>query len=84
MQLTSPFWSIWVGGALGLFAVYHGTMNALEKPKVGLASLLNLLARVLFKQRLANAQLSDMIVSDNVGIKNGRITVPPEAFPPVT
>jgi hypothetical protein len=81
---SSPIWSIWVAGVLGLFAVYHGTMNALERPKVGLASLLNLLARVLFKRRLANAQLSDMIVLERVEFKNGRITVPPEAFPRAT
>ena len=77
---SSPFWSIWVAGGLGLFAVYHGTMNALERPKVGLVSLLNLVARVLFKRRLANAQLSDMIVLERVESKNGRITVPPDAF----
>jgi hypothetical protein len=55
-------------------------MNALERPKVGLVSLLNLVARVLFKRRLANAQLSDMIVLERVESKNGRITVPPDAF----
>jgi hypothetical protein len=76
-----PFWSIWVAGAFGLFAVYHGVMNALEKPKVGLASLLNLFARVLFKQRLANAQLGDMIDFNKVEFKSGRITIPPAAFP---
>jgi hypothetical protein len=60
--------------------VYHGTMNALERPKAELASLLNLLAGVLFKQRLANARLSNMVELDMVEYKNGRITVPPDAF----
>jgi hypothetical protein len=54
-------------------------MNALERPKIGLASILNWLARTLFKHRLANAQMTDMVIFGRIEYKNGRITVPADA-----
>ncbi|MFK4525268.1 hypothetical protein ABIF90_003249 [Bradyrhizobium japonicum] len=75
-----PFWTIGVGAILGLFAVYHGVMNALGKPKIGLATLLNGLSRMLFRHRIANAGLTDLIDFDAVKYESGAITVPPEAI----
>jgi hypothetical protein len=77
---ASPFWSVGVAALLGVFALYHGIMNALERPKIGLASVSNWLARILFKQRLANAMLTDMVNFDRIECKNGRVTVPPGAI----
>jgi hypothetical protein len=76
----SPLWSVGVATLLGLFGVYHGVMNALERPKIGLVSILNWLARTLFKHRLANAQLSDMIIFECIEYKNGRVIVPTKAI----
>jgi hypothetical protein len=77
---TSPIWSIGMGAVLGLFGLYHGVMNALGRPKVGLATILNMLARTLFERRLANAQLSDLVDLNCVEYKNGGVSVPSSAF----
>jgi hypothetical protein len=72
---TSPIWSIGMGAALGLFGLYHSIMNALGRPKVGLAAILNQLARALFEHRLAKAQLSDLVDLQQVGYENGRVSI---------
>ena len=51
-------------------------MNALERPKIGLASILDGISRMLFKQRIDNAQLTDTVIFERVEYKNGRVTVP--------
>jgi len=79
LTTSSPL-SIVVGVLFGLFGLYHGVMNALERPKVGLASLLNWLARRLFRKRLENAQLTKAVHIDRVEFKNGRIHVPESAI----
>ncbi|MET3906250.1 hypothetical protein ABID59_000571 [Bradyrhizobium sp. S3.3.6] len=76
---SSPL-SIVFGVLLGLFGVYHGIMNALERPKIGLASLLNRLAKMLLRQRLERAGLAEAIDIDAVKFANGRISVPPSAI----
>ena len=69
--------SILFGVLLGIFGVYHGVMNALERPKIGLASLLNGLARILFRQRLERAGLADAVKLEAVNFANGRVSVLP-------
>jgi hypothetical protein len=64
---------------LGLFG-YHGVMNALERPKIGLASLLNWLASKLLRQRLERAGLAEAVNLDAVKFANGRIGVTPSAI----
>ncbi|AVT82913.1 hypothetical protein [Rhodopseudomonas palustris] len=78
----APFriWSAGVGGLLGAFALFHGVMNALERPKPGLASALNWLSRKLLARRLSNAQLAEFVNLDKVEIKNGRIKISESAF----
>lgn len=76
---TFPLWSVGVGGVLGLFGLYHGIMNALGRPKIGLTSLLNSLARTLFRHRVANAGLTDLVDFCAIKYDNGCITVVPEA-----
>jgi len=75
----SPLWSVWIAALLGVFAVYHGIMNALGRPKIGLTTLLNLMARRLFRHRITSAGLNDLVNFDAVKYDNGRITVATEA-----
>lgn len=76
----NPIWSIGIAALFGAFGLYNGVMDALEKPKVGLASILNVCARRLFVARLSNALLSDLVDLDKVCFKGGQIEVPPEAI----
>lgn len=76
----SSLLSIGFGILLGLFGIYHGVMNALERPKVGLTSLLNWLARRLLSQRLERAGLARAVDLGAVKFANGRITVPSSAI----
>jgi hypothetical protein len=76
----NPLWSIGIAALFGAFGLYNGVMDALEKPKVGLASILNACARRLFAARLSSALLSDLVDLDKVRFKGGQIEVPPEAI----
>ena len=76
---SSPL-SIVFGVLLGLFGIYHGVMNALERPKVGLASLLDGLARIFLRRRLERAGLAEAVNLEAVKFSNGRISVPPAAI----
>lgn len=59
-----------VSGALGLYYFYT---NLLEKPKIGLASILSAVSRFLFFRKLSTHGLQNFVGMDQVQIKNGQI-----------
>lgn len=62
-------------GALALFGAYHMIMNALERPKIGVLTIINWLARKDFIARLKRARLLEEIRVDRIHVEHGRIIV---------
>ncbi|HEY8097460.1 MAG TPA: hypothetical protein VIE65_15420 [Methylobacter sp.] len=65
--------SIIVGGILALFGAYHAIMNALERPKIGVPTVMSWLAQKNFIARLARSGLLDDINLDRVQFDRGRV-----------
>jgi hypothetical protein len=72
-------WTLVVGALLAAFALYHQLMNALERPKIGVPSLMAALAKRLFVARIKRAGLEGKIVLDGVTYTKGTIELPPSA-----
>lgn len=68
-------WSV-VLAAVGLFGIYHQTMNALERPKIGLATILEYLSRAMFIRRMRQAGLLERVELSNVEFSQGRVRLP--------
>jgi hypothetical protein len=64
-----------ISGVLGLLAIYHSIMNALERPKVGLRTILNILARRHFTSRITRLGLGHEISLELVRYTNGRVVL---------
>lgn len=68
-------WSLVVAALLAAFALYHQVMNALERPKIGVRSLVTALARGLFLRRIKHAGLEGSLDLTTVSYEGGRVTV---------
>jgi hypothetical protein len=69
-------WTLVVGTLLAAFGLYHMVMNVLERPKIGIPSLMAALAKRLFISRIRRVGLDDRIKLDQVNYTKGRIEVP--------
>jgi hypothetical protein len=69
---------------LGAFGVYHQIMNALGRPKIGVRSLMEKLARHEFYRRVENAGLDGKFDLKGVDFKEGRVQLPTSLLPPPT
>jgi hypothetical protein len=68
-------WTLVIGGLLAAFALYHQIMNALERPKIGVPSLMAGLAKRLFVARIKRAGLEGKINLDEIGYSKGVVVV---------
>jgi len=67
--------SIWNGIVVGsgVLGGYYLILDVLEKPKIGVASILNWLARTLFSFKLRQKGLDDSVSIDRLVVKDGQI-----------
>jgi hypothetical protein len=72
-------WTLVVGALLAGFALYHQIMNALERPKIGVPSLMAALAKRLFDARIKRAGLDGKVLLDDVTYTKGIVELPPLA-----
>jgi hypothetical protein len=68
-------WSLVIAALIAAFALYHQVMNALERPKIGVRSLMAALARFAFLRRLKQAGLDSKADVTEVTYEGGRVTV---------
>jgi hypothetical protein len=68
-------WSVFIVGLIAAFGLYHMIMNALERPKVGVQSLLRMLAERIFRARIKRANLEHLVNVGNVNFANGVVTL---------
>jgi hypothetical protein len=64
-----------LGGVLAVFGAYHQLMNALERPKVGVSTMMGWLARRIFFARIQRAGLVDEISLVRVRFDRGKVTL---------
>jgi hypothetical protein len=64
-----------IGFILALFGGYNQLMNALEKPKIGVPTLMGCLARRIFVGRLKQAGLENSVRLEHVKFDRGRVTL---------
>jgi hypothetical protein len=67
------WWKI-VLAAAGFYGLYSLLMTLLERPKLGLATLLDWLSRFLLAKRLATANLTEQFPLSEFDVKGGRIS----------
>jgi hypothetical protein len=67
-------WWKFILAAAGLYGLYSLLMTLLERPKLGLATLLNWLSRFLLYKRLAMANLSEQFPLSEFELKGGQVT----------
>jgi hypothetical protein len=72
----NTIWLIFTLYAVGLFSLYHQVMNFLERPKIGLRSVLSFLASRLFWIRIKRAGLQHMPGLEKTTFENGKVTLP--------
>lgn len=58
---------------LGFFGTYHAVMNALERPKVGVPTIVSWIARKLFTRRLVRVGLYEGLEIEKLRIDRGKI-----------
>lgn len=68
-------WTLVVGALLALFGLYHQLMNALERPKIGVPSLMAGLAKSIFISRISAAGLRDSVNLDEVSYSRGVVHI---------
>jgi hypothetical protein len=68
-------WTLVIGGVLAAFSFYHQLMNALERPKIGVPSLMAVLSKRLFVGRLRRAGLESKIDFAEVSYARGVVVV---------
>lgn len=62
-----------LGGVLALFGAYHQIMNALERPKVGVPTIMGWVAQKIFFARIQRAGLASSISLERVRFDRGQI-----------
>lgn len=67
--------TVCIGFILALFGAYHQLMNALEKPKIGVPTLMGWLARRIFVGRLKRAGLENNVRLERVQFDRARVTL---------
>jgi hypothetical protein len=72
----NTIWLIFTLYAVGLFSLYHQVMNFLERPKIGLRSVLSLLASRLFWIKIKRAGLEHLPGLEKATFENGKVTLP--------
>jgi hypothetical protein len=70
-------WALGMSALLAAFALYHQIMNALERPKIGVRSLMASLAKGLFEARIKRAGLGGKVSLDGVTYTKGVVELPP-------
>jgi hypothetical protein len=68
-------WSVFVVGLVAAFGLYHQLMNAFERPKIGLQSILRIIAGWSFRARIKRGNLEDVVDFDKVTFANGVVTL---------
>ena len=68
-------WSVFVVGLVAAFGLYHQLMNAFERPKIGLQSILRIIAGWIFRARIKQGNLEDVVDLDKVTFANGVVTL---------
>jgi hypothetical protein len=72
----NTIWLIFTLYAFGLFSLYHQVMNFLERPKIGLRSVLSFLAARLFWIKIKRAGLDQLPGLEKTTFENGKVTLP--------
>jgi hypothetical protein len=67
--------SLVIAALLAAFALYHQVMNALQRPKIGVRSLMAVLAKFVFLRRLKQAGLESKADLTEVTYEGSRVTV---------
>jgi len=64
-----------LGGVLFCFGLYHQVINALERPKVGVPTIMGWLARKIFVTRIQRAGLADNICLERIRFDRGKVNL---------
>ena len=67
--------SVILGAGLAVFAAYHQIMNALERPKIGVPTIMGWLARKIFVACIQRAGLADNISLERVRFDRGKVNL---------
>ena len=79
---TVPRVSLVIGAVIAAFGAYHQLMNALERPKVGVPTIMNWIARKITARNIKTSGLGDDLNVDKLQFERGRVACTNAALSP--